>query len=146
MPSKVKIRKATTQDSKIIAGYYKKLSAYEKKFDPYINVKKSPSEKKLKKMMASPKNCYLIAEMDGKPIGCGASNIEKIPGNWNILKTRGSIFFMFIDAKYRNKGIGKEIIKHLVKWLKKRNIRLITIKVYANNEMALEAYKKYGFK
>ena len=53
---------------------------------------------------------------------------------------------MFVEKKYRSKGIGSLILNNLLDWFKKRDIIDIRLQVYQNNHMAVNAYRKCGFK
>jgi GNAT superfamily N-acetyltransferase len=53
---------------------------------------------------------------------------------------------MYVLPKFRGKGINGKIIDNLINWAKERNLTEIQLDVYANNESALNAYKKRSFK
>jgi len=44
---------------------------------------------------------------------------------------------------YRNKGIGSELLKHIIK--KPGNVRKVRLEVKMSNKEAIKFYKKYGF-
>ena len=53
---------------------------------------------------------------------------------------------MYVRPEFRGKGINNIVIQKLVNWAHQKNIYEIQLDVYAKNESALKAYKKFGFK
>jgi GNAT superfamily N-acetyltransferase len=53
---------------------------------------------------------------------------------------------MYVEPEYRGKGINGTLIKKLISWAKSKNIHEIQLDVYAENDSALKAYEKLGFK
>lgn len=146
---RLKLRKATIKDLKLIDCFQDKLVNYERKLDPLIrkgkNIRFYP-EKEIKRMLCSSNSLFLIAEINNNVVGCGVGKIEKTFGNWCVYKKRGYIGHMFVDENYRRKGIGKKIMSQLIKWFKSKKIKFIRLCVYANNQKTINAYRKYGFK
>ena len=60
-------------------------------------------------------------------------------------ETSGYIGAMYIEEKYRSKGVGKLILDEFIKWFKENDIKDVRIKVYQKNKKAIEVYKKMGF-
>ncbi len=54
-------------------------------------------------------------------------------------------FGIAIQKACWGKGIGKALMETLLEWCKQIGIEKITLEVDANNERAIELYKKYGF-
>ena len=52
---------------------------------------------------------------------------------------------MYVIPKFRGYGLNGKIIDHLIDWAKTRNLSEIQLDVYAENESAVNAYKKRGF-
>jgi len=53
---------------------------------------------------------------------------------------------MFIEKKYRRKGLGAALVKNFINWCKKNKVDYISVSVSAKNEFGLKFYKKSGFK
>ncbi|MCW1296256.1 MAG: GNAT family N-acetyltransferase [Candidatus Parvarchaeota archaeon] len=84
---------------------------------------------------------YLVAEIDGKIIGA----VEIRKGRFREKHT-GELGVSVI-REYRNLGIGKEMIRAIIKLAKKdRDLKLLYLTVYANNKVAQHVYEKIGFK
>ena len=53
--------------------------------------------------------------------------------------------FMYVIPEYRGKGINKKILDYLIAWGKNKGLNEFQLTVYAQNESAINAYKKSGF-
>jgi ribosomal protein S18 acetylase RimI-like enzyme len=53
---------------------------------------------------------------------------------------------MFTKPEYRGRGINKMIIERLNDWAKSKKLKEVRLDVYSDNESAIRAYKKAGFK
>ena len=53
---------------------------------------------------------------------------------------------LYVEEKYRNKGIATSLIKKAKEYAKNMNAKNISINVICSNETALKLYNKLGFK
>lgn len=71
-------------------------------------------------------------------------------GIGNIILNKNTKFahalHIFIDSKYRNKGLGTKMLQYLEALAKDDNMTTISINVMPKNKPALKLYKKMGFK
>ena len=83
----------------------------------------------------------LVAEEKGKPIGAvfGIKLITFVPNAARIQS-------LFVSKKWRNRGIGKQLIKRCVAAMKKRGMKSISLTVDRKNKIANRLYKGLGFK
>ena len=58
---------------------------------------------------------------------------------------RFEIDFIFVEEKYRLKGIASQLLNYLFKLGKEKNIQNITLEVKKDNYNAISLYTKYGF-
>lgn len=56
------------------------------------------------------------------------------------------IFTIAVDSAYRNMGIGKAMLDHLIDISKKRNDKEIYLEVSTRNIAAINLYRKFDFK
>lgn len=61
------------------------------------------------------------------------------------IKKLGYISDLFIDEKYRRKGVSSEFQKRAFKWFKTKGIKYAEIAVYPANKKAVNIYRKWGF-
>jgi len=142
--SNVKIRVAVPEDLQILKEFEQEIIRYERAFAK--NLKQDPIvyydlENYIKRSDVQ----ILVATSEGKPIGSGYAMIKdsepfKTPGQFVYLG------FMFVVHEQRGKGINGMIINELLKWVKEKKIVEIQLDVYAENNSALKAYQKIGFK
>lgn len=52
---------------------------------------------------------------------------------------------LIVEKKYRNKGIGQELLKYMIALCKEKGYQQITVGVDTDNENAIHIYKKFGF-
>lgn len=52
---------------------------------------------------------------------------------------------LYVDNEYRNNGIATKLIENALNVIKKANISVVDINVMANNSVAINLYKRFGF-
>ena len=142
-------RHAKLSDIEILNKFQQGIGIHERNLDK--NIKRTGkivyyTLSDLKKAIKSKNSYVLILEKNKVPIGCGIASIVRIHGDWSKYKKKGYIGMMFVQKQYRGQGKGSKILNHLLKWLKQKNIKDIRLHVYCNNDIAVNAYKKKGFK
>lgn len=60
-------------------------------------------------------------------------------------KPVGIIFEVYVDEKFRKKGIATKMMDAIIKELKMYNVSSITLETSSKNTIAQQFYKKYGF-
>lgn len=85
------------------------------------------------------KKIHLVVTVDGKFAGsCEARIMDK-------RKSHIGEVGISIAKKYREEGIGAEILKTLISECRKTGLRLLYLHCFENNERAIHLYKKIGF-
>lgn len=83
------------------------------------------------------KNRYsVVVEIDNKIVGLGQAILKK---------DSGEIGRLCIGRGYRNRGIGKELMKYLIDFLRKKKVRLVESFCYTKNKPSLRLHEKFGF-
>lgn len=80
-------------------------------------------------------NCF-VAEDKGKIIGtilCGCD------GRW------GTIYHLCVDVRYRNKGIGKSLLKSVTRQLEIMNVTRVNLIAWKNNVLGNRFWENNGF-
>ena len=138
-------RRATLADVPLLRGFESKLVAYEQTTEPTLIQEDTLQYYDIPKLIKDAVNAaVLIAEIDGKPVGCGLGQIKENSHCYNE-KHYGYIGFMYVDEEQRGKNIGSSIVQELIIWFRNKEINEIHLKVYASNLGAIRAYQKYGF-
>ncbi len=140
----MKIRKAKKEDVVSITKLDKESTEYHKKFDKdfytisekWWKIKKDSQIRAVKDQT----NLILIAEIDNKIVGYIWSYVEK-RNNYKC----GIIQELIVTSKQRGRGIGKELIKMMLAFLKKKGCTVSEIEVNVKNEPTMKLYEKSGF-
>jgi glucosamine-phosphate N-acetyltransferase len=140
------VRPAKIKDLSEIVKMKVRLLKYEASLDTYWTGKKNVKDtfyKIYKASINSKKNKLLVAEENNKIVGFGYASLIKN----DILKTKvhGHINDMFVDKRYRRRGIAGKILQSFFEWFKKNGIKYAVLNVVSKNKIGYKAWTKYGF-
>jgi len=137
----MKIRQATTDDSVSILQY---LAAFWADGCNTVIYRSSlPSLQDENNWLAQRDGEYgvvFIAKQDDKIVGLIDAIIPKIDEFKHTCE-----FGMSVLAAYRNKGIGRSLIQHLLDWATTSHISNVELNVFSNNHAAIALYASFGF-
>ena len=95
----------------------------------------------------------MIREVDMTTSNPFARKIEYVDGDnvlgyldYSLIYDRMEIDNFLVNPLYRNMGIGNKLMTYLVSIAKNNNVDNITLEVRVSNMVAINLYKKYGFK
>jgi len=88
------------------------------------------------------KNSHFLVALDGESL-IGMVTVVPI---YKVSGVKGSIEHLFIDEKYRGKGIGKDLMSFAIDLAKKLKIETLFLTCEPNREVANKLYQKLGFK
>lgn len=122
----------------------------EKDHDPYLGV--MADRKQTRETEAEWLAKQLIGIEKGNIVSVAAEVRGRLVGNGSV--TRGSYddnrkhgtLGIAISKKYRDRGIGLEMMQTLVKESRKAGMKTVELEVFANNPRATHVYEKTGFK
>ncbi len=140
------IRKATKTDYEAIANFAKSVAMHHVKNRPDI-LKNAPdlSEKEFKETVKDKNWLILVAEKDGKPVGCCKTLIREIGDEyWTSMKLL-YIYEMYVDPSCRRMGIGAALLDETKRIGKEIGATQIELDVWSFNESAISLYEKAGF-
>jgi len=140
----IKIREAKRDDLNTLKLFEQAIISYERPFAP--NLKEDPiTYYDLGNLIERKDADIVVATIDSEIVGSGYSLIKN---SKPYIKPEQYAYlgFMYVLPKYRGKEINKMIIERLINKAKERNMTEIQLDVYAENESALKAYTKIGFK
>jgi ribosomal protein S18 acetylase RimI-like enzyme len=81
-------------------------------------------------------HCFVALQQDQQTVAVGLAVVERgYVGIYNVV----------IDAAFRNRGWGTQLLLHLLTWAKTQGAQHAYLCVTADNEPALRLYKKLGF-
>lgn len=139
----IKIRTAYLNDLPILLEFEQGIIRFERFFDVTLNVDPI-SYYDIKAMITNPDVEVVVAVCNNEIIGSGYASIEKAK-SYLRHHTYAYLGFMFVQPKYRGKGVIGVLIDNLKTWVNAKGIEEIRLDVYSKNTGALKAYKKAGF-
>jgi ribosomal protein S18 acetylase RimI-like enzyme len=96
-------------------------------------------------LIADSNTCLLLAEQAGQIVATGYIQLRASKPS-RVHARHGYIGFMFVDPKLRGQGVNRQIMDRLLAWGADRDVSTFSLDVYAQNESAIRAYEKAGFK
>ncbi|WP_295793221.1 GNAT family N-acetyltransferase [Mucilaginibacter sp.] len=99
----------------------------------------------LGQMITAPDVEVIVAELDGEVIGSGYARIM-IPKSYLKHSRYCYLGFMYTKPEHRGKGVNNKVLEALKAWALSQDIRELRLEVYHENQPALKAYEKAGFK
>ena len=101
----------------------------------------------LKSILINKNTFLVVSDYNGIIVGAILYKIDANPDD-TIYKERkfGYIEELIVKQIFRGKGIGKELLNHVIKDLKTRNIIDIELNVWENNKIGQRFFKKHKFK
>ena len=148
--NKINIREAKTKDLDLILKLNKKLFIKEyNEFDNSLNLNWTYSKRGreyFSERIKHDNGKVLIVEKENTVIGylCGGIQ-EQEEEFYRKDGIYAELENMFLEEKFRNLGIGREIVKLFITWCKKKEVNHINVTASFQNKKALKFYRKYGF-
>ena len=151
MTHNVEICKAKVSDLNSLKllwlGLYKHHDPYR---DPYYypRLKNAPEvwKKYIKKELRKKNFIILVATIDNQIVGYLTAHLKLYNPPVFKRKQTSYVHDVFVDTEFRNQGIGKILMLHLEKILKKKKVKLLRLEVHYKNKKAIKFYKKIGFR
>lgn len=142
MPN-IKLRPATLNDLEALEEFEQGVIQFERPFAPQL--KPDPIHYyAIEDLIVNDDACFVVAEINGKLIASGYALIEQAKPTKKD-HYHAYLGFMYVVPEYRGQGVNGKILEYLIDWSKENDISEIVLEVYAENESALNAYKKIGF-
>lgn len=138
------VRTATLADLNILLSFEQEIIRAERPFDETLD--EDPiSYYDLRQLILSDEAEVMVAELHSRIIGSGYALIRDAKPYLNH-KKYSYLGFMYTEKDQRGKGVNKAIINALMQWSKSKGIQEVRLTVYNDNEPAIRAYGKVGFK
>ena len=140
----IKTRAATTADLAVLKAFEQGIIQFERPFAP--NLKEDPIEYYDLKSLIERTDAYVVVATVGDEIVGSGYGLIKDSKPYEKTEQHVYLGFMYVSPQFRGQGINGKIIDQLLKWTKERNLTELKLEVYAENEMAINAYEKRNFK
>ena len=140
----ITIRPAANNDLPKLAEFLQTLVDAERPFDPtlkegeifYYDIQELISDKATE---------IMVVESNNEIIGSGYAQIRSAKP-YEKHEVFGYLGFMFVSPEFRGQGISGLLLTALKKWILDQGITEVRLQVYDENEAAVRAYEKAGFK
>ncbi|MBO8173229.1 MAG: GNAT family N-acetyltransferase [Bacillaceae bacterium] len=96
-------------------------------------------ERKIEKMRKKG-SMYTVAVVDEEIVAAAELKRGALRMNRHTAEFR-----IWVGPLFRGMGIGKHLMIYTIDWAKKNGLKKISLDVFANNERAIDLYKRYGF-
>lgn len=140
----ITIRPATLEDLPILYEFEQGIIKAERPFDPTLK-SGHINYYDLKALTESDQAEVVVAEVAGEVVASGYAHIQN-GKDFQSHDQFAYLGFMFVKPDNRGKGIITQILDELKSWSQSRGINEIRLEVYHDNEPAVRAYEKAGFK
>jgi len=140
----ITIRPAANTDLPKLAEFLQTLVDAERPFDPtlkegeifYYDIQELIEDKATE---------IMVVESNNEIIGSGYAQIRPAKP-YEKHEVFGYLGFMFVSPEFRGQGISGLLLTALKKWILDQGITEVRLQVYDENEAAVRAYEKAGFK
>lgn len=137
-------RRASLNDLPVLAEFLQLLVNAERPFD--VTLKEGDLiYYDLKELIEGDDSELLVLEVDGKLVGCGYAQIRPAK-SYLRYAAYAHLGFMFVLPEYRGQGLNQQLIEGLKAWIKSKGVKEVRLEVYTENNAAVRAYEKAGFK
>lgn len=99
----------------------------------------------IKELIVDKATEIMVVESNNEIIGSGYAQIREAKP-YEKHEFFGYIGFMFVSPEFRGKGISGLLLEALKKWILSQGTTEVRLQVYDENESAVRAYEKAGFK
>ena len=86
-----------------------------------------------------------VAEYDGRSVGFVSGELRESSPTFRP-KTWASVDDVFVEPDYRNRGMGRALLKSVEAWARERGVSGVSLQVAAANARARKFYEDLGFR
>jgi ribosomal protein S18 acetylase RimI-like enzyme len=145
----INYKKAQTTDIEEIVNLGYELALFEKQFEPLLVVNESTKQKSRSRYLKQLKDKnanFFIAKSDGDIVGYIYGFLKKYPTHLNESGNLGYLEAIYVDEKFRDKGIAKKLASMILTWFQGRGVKTVELGVYSENSISIQMWEKFGFK
>ena len=138
------VRRATTEDLPTLLRFEQGVIAAERPFDQTLK-QEHTTYYDLNGLINSSQALLLVAEKEQEVISSGYARMEAAKPYLQHTQY-AYLGFMYTAPLYRGRGINRLIMDALEKWSSEQGVTELRLDVYYDNEPAIKAYEKAGYK
>lgn len=141
---KLNLREANLNDLEQLLALEQCLIESERPFDSSIKSEKT-SYYDLENMVLADDTYLIVIELENEIVATGYVQIRHSKESFQH-EQHAYLGLMFVMPEYRGQGINKRIMDELMDWSQRKGVSDFYLEVYPQNESAIKAYEKAGFK
>jgi ribosomal protein S18 acetylase RimI-like enzyme len=100
--------------------------------------------KRLIQRLDDPFTRILVAEDNGRVIGFALGTVVDLLPDIFDLEPGGYLADIFVDPLYRQRGLGRGLVRAMLDWFREQQVRYIELSVAVHNEEAIAFWKAVG--
>lgn len=138
------MREAQVDDYPSLAALEQKVIDAERPYNASLK-EKDAYYYDIEKLISDRDSRLVVGEVSGDIIATGYVQVRHSKpalGHDN----HGYLGFMYVAEEYRGLGLNKVILQDLINWGQQRGVTDFYLDVYAENNSAVRAYEKFGFR
>jgi ribosomal protein S18 acetylase RimI-like enzyme len=141
----MEIRKAVANDIPEIKKLFWELDTDAIKNQPEHFQRSERTENYIMEIIESQKSDFLVAVLNNEITGFSLLNEKEVKGMSLLIPCKYAYLQDFIvQEKYRNRGIGTQLLKASKQWAKEHNMEYLRLSVFPTNDSGIRFYKRHG--
>jgi len=139
-----RVRKAKLEDIQVLFAFEQGIIEFERPFDPTL-AEDPITYYDLKELIRSEDAEVVVVEYNSQIVASGYAKTKQALPYLNH-KKYAYLGFMYTAVNFRGKGLNRLVIDSLRLWSASKGLTEIRLTVYDDNNTAIRAYEKVGFK
>lgn len=131
-------------DFDLLERWGRDLHEVEQKFEPSLYYDVEAFRERDIRALSSPDALYLIAELDGRPIGYTVALLEALPDYLALSGRDCVIEVLYVEEAARGRGVGTALLETCLAWAKKQRVKRVRAGIYAQNRASLGLFERLG--
>ena len=140
----VSIRKATLNDITALQQLEQELIEFERPFDRFLN-DSGVIYYDLDALISNKESAVFVAESGAEVVASGYGQMRESKP-YIASEQHCYLGFIYVKSDFRGQGLSRKIVETLINWAKSQGVGHFLLDVYSDNDGAIGAYEKFGFK
>ncbi|MFD1009521.1 GNAT family N-acetyltransferase [Oceanisphaera ostreae] len=138
------VREARDDDYRSLVALEQKVIDAERPYNASVK-EKGAYYYDIEKLISDRNSRLVVGEVSGGIVATGYVQVRHSKPALDH-DNHGYLGFMYVAEEYRGLGLNKVILQNLVSWGRQRGVTDFYLDVYAENNSAVRAYEKFGFR